>query len=135
MGGYSGVLRLCSGGGVGRQAAAGLTAGDDEDLTAGGAGGVRSEPHVDAADVEAVAALGEDSDFVPEGELREADRTVGEFGGAIGGVGELGEGAEDLLLEALVGGRLSGGSSTGGRGGEAAEPSAASDGDEPEDAD
>lgn len=96
---------------------------------------MRSEPGVDAADVEAMSALRQHSDFVSGGELRKADRAIGEFNSGFGGGGELGEGAEDLLLDTFVGGggrRLG----SGGRGeAEAAETAAASDGDEAKDAD
>lgn len=112
---------------------------------AGRAGGVGSEPRVDAGHVERVSAVGQHSDFVPVGEVGQTDGAVGESGGGIGGEGELGEGAEDLLLEALVGlgrrrgrrGRRRGATSAGGEGGgrgESSEPGAAGDGDEAEDA-
>lgn len=96
---------------------------------------MRSEPGVDAANMESMSALRQHSDFVSGCELREADRAIGEFNGGFGSGGELGEGAEDLLLDAFVGGsgrRLGSGS----RGeAEAAETAAARDGDETEDAD
>lgn len=97
---------------------------------------MRSEPGVDAADVEAMSALRQHSDFVSGGELREADRAVRKLDRRFRCGGELGEGAEDLLLDAFVGGggrRL--GSSVGGGEAEAAETAAAGDGDEAEDAD
>lgn len=114
----------------------------NQDPAAGRAGGVRSEPRVDAGHVERVPAVGQHSDFVPVGEIRETDGAVGESGGGFGGEGELGEGAEDLLLEALVGlgrrrgrrGRRRGAAGVGREGGESAEPGAAGDGDEAEDA-
>uniref|UniRef100_A0A8R7UV14 Uncharacterized protein n=1 Tax=Triticum urartu TaxID=4572 RepID=A0A8R7UV14_TRIUA len=40
------------------------------------AGGVRLEPHVDAVDVEAVAAAGQHARRLPGGELRDADSAV-----------------------------------------------------------
>ena len=85
---------------------------------------------------EAMSALRKHSDFVSGCELGEADRAVGELDSGFGGGGDLGEGAEDLLLDAFVGGggrRL--GSSVGGGEAEAAETAAAGDGDEAEDAD
>jgi len=96
---------------------------------------VRSEPAVDAADVESMSALRQHSDFVSGGELREAYSAIGEFNGGFGVGSELGEGAENLLLDAFVGGggrRLGSG---GRREAEAAETAAARDGDEAKDAD
>lgn len=99
-----------------------------------------SEPLVYTDDVKAVAALRELADLVADGELGETDGTVGELGGGIGGEGELGEGAQDFLLDALVGPRerrTGQGVRVGGRsdGREAAEPSASSYGDKTQDAD
>lgn len=53
--------------------AAGGRQGDDEEAAAGGAAGVVAEPGVDAADVEAVAALRQHSELVPLLELRQTD--------------------------------------------------------------
>lgn len=93
---------------------------------------MRSEPRVDAGDMEGVAALRELPDLVSDGELGEADGAVGELGGQFGTEAELRECAKDLLLEALVGRRRrwSGGAAGGGAPGrEAAEPGAPSHGD------
>lgn len=106
-----------------------------QNLTARWTRGVRSEPGVDTANMESMSALRQHSDFVSGGELREADRAIGELTCGFGCGGELGEGAEDLFLDAFVGSsgrRLW----SGGRGeAEAAETAAARDGDEAEDAD
>lgn len=91
---------------------------------------MRAEPHVDAADMEAVAALRQDADFVPSDEFRQADGAVREFGIKTGGEGLLGEGAEGLLLEAFVGGRGRRSGASVVEGGKAAQPGAASDGKE-----
>ncbi|KAK9109535.1 hypothetical protein Sjap_017595 [Stephania japonica] len=105
-----------------------------EKAPAGGAGRVGSEPRVDAADVEAVAALGQHSDLVALSEVGEADGAVGgQFpgGGGGGGVGELGEGVEGLLLEALVGSDRAGGPAAGpGAAGHRHEPDHADEGAE-----
>nr|GMD22917.1 predicted protein [Ipomoea batatas] len=110
---------------------AAVAAVDEEDLAARRTGGVRSEPSVNTSDVEAVAAVRQDSDFVSGGELREANGAFGEFGGEFGGEAELGEGLEDLLLQAFVGRRRR---RIGGSGRDPADPGAASDGGEAEDA-
>lgn len=60
-------------------------------LTARGAGRVRSQPHVDALHVEAVAALRQLPDLVSRGELGEADGALGELGSAVSRVSELRE--------------------------------------------
>ncbi|PQQ11230.1 hypothetical protein Pyn_18901 [Prunus yedoensis var. nudiflora] len=60
-------------------------------LSAGGAGRVRSQPHVDARHVEAVATLRQLPDLVPGGELGEADGALGELGSAVRRVSELRE--------------------------------------------
>lgn len=57
-------------------------------LPAGRAGGMRGEPRVNAAHMEAMIALGQNSDLVALQELRQADRAVGTgqclgFGGAV----------------------------------------------------
>ncbi|KAK2977165.1 hypothetical protein RJ640_027778 [Escallonia rubra] len=62
---------------------------------------MRAQPHVNALDVEPVAALRHDADLVAAGVLRQADGALRrELPGRGGVVGELGEGLEDLLLEA-----------------------------------
>ncbi|KAK3034202.1 hypothetical protein RJ639_034342 [Escallonia herrerae] len=83
-----------------------------------------------------MAALRHDADLVAAGVLRQADGALrSELPGRGGVVGELGEGLEDLLLEAPVGGGLaSWGAAAGGRA-TAAEPGAAGHGYETDDAD
>lgn len=73
--------------------------GDDDSGAAGGAGGARAEPGVDACDVEGVAAAGEHAQRVAVGELVEADGAVGG-----GGSGEWrgGQRVDGLLLQALL---------------------------------
>lgn len=91
---------------------------------------MRSEPRVDAGDVESVAALRKQADLVAVGVLRQADRALAELGVGGGGVvSEPRKRLEDLLLEAFVGG---GG---GGGGGAVTEPGASGHGDEADDAD
>lgn len=104
-GSKSGVGYRCGGGGGGRrsrQFAALLAPGGDQDLPARWTGGVRSEPSVNTSDVEAVAAVRQDSDFVSGGELRQANGAFGEFGGEFRREAELGERLQDLLLQAFV---------------------------------
>ena len=133
-----GIRWLSRGAGArrGGEATALVASRNHQNLTARRARRMRSQPLVDARQVEPVAALRQHSDFVAGGELRQADRAVGELARGLDGGGELGEGAEDLLLNAFVGGgrrrRRSGG---GGGEAEAAEAGAAGDGDEAEDAD
>lgn len=109
----------------GREAAALLTAPSGQDLAAGRARGVGPQPRVDASGVESVAALRKHANFFSLGELRQADGAVGRqplLAGA--GEGELGEGSDHLLLQALVGRDLTLGVAAGG-GGRAADPGAA----------
>lgn len=69
-----------------------MTRGDDEDLTAGRAGGVGPKPGLDARHVEAMATLREYEDLVSGGELGQADRALGgELGGRVGREGQLRE--------------------------------------------
>lgn len=88
---------------------------------------MRAKPGVNTGDVESVAAVGEDSDLVALGELGQADGALSELplDGGSRVEGELGEGAESLLLEALVRESWRGGGI--GSGGCAAEPRAAGD--------
>lgn len=94
---------------------------------------MRSEPSVDADDVEAVAALRQHADLVAVGVLRQADSALAASaartgcGGELLVVGVLRERLEDLLFEALV--VLVGGSRAAVAGGAAAEPGASGDGD------
>lgn len=64
---------------------------DLRNLTAGRAGRVRSEPRVDARNVEAVATLRKLPDLVPGGELGEADGALRELGSAVRRVRKLRE--------------------------------------------
>lgn len=113
-------------------------AGGIQDPSAGRAGGVGGEPLVDARQVEGVAAVRKHSDLVTCGKFGKADDAVviRKIGSGLRREGELRERAEDLLIQSLVGlGRRKGGpDSVGGRRGEAAEPGAAGDGYETEDA-
>lgn len=68
---------------------------------AGGAGGARPEPRIDAADVEAVAAPRQHAQVLPVGELREAYHALGRRGGERGAEGDGGERVDGLPLEAL----------------------------------
>ena len=67
---------------------------------------MRSEPRVDAYDVEPVAAVRQHSDFFSGDEFRQADGAIGEFHGVFDGVSEFRERIEDFLLQAFVCRRL-----------------------------
>lgn len=60
---------------------------------------MRSQPRVDAVDVESVAALRQDSDFLAGGELGEANGALGQLlVGAVVAVGHARERFQDLLF-------------------------------------
>lgn len=91
---------------------------------------MRSEPSVDAAHMESMAALRQDTDLLADGELRQADGAVfGEFSGVLLlRVRHLWERLQDLLLKAFV--RRCRSSAT--YAGESPEPGAPSHSDESE---
>lgn len=96
--------------------------------------GVGPKPRVDARHVEAVAALRQHADLVAVGELRQADRALRRRHPLLRravDVGEFRKRLENLLFEAFV--RQSPRRRTAGAGA-TAEPGAASDGDETDDA-
>lgn len=74
-------------------------------MPAGGAGRVRAEPFVNAADVEAVVALGQHPDPLPGGEVGEADGALGVQAGQleVGRIAYDGESLEGLLFNPRVG--------------------------------
>lgn len=94
-------------GGDSRKLAAFLTPGHRQNLAAWRTGGVRTQPGVDAEDMEAMAALGQHPDLIPFHELPQANRTLhwSKLCNSIAvlGVRELGEGLKDPLLETSVG--------------------------------
>jgi len=75
-----------------------LGRGGDDAGAAGGAGGTRAEPGVDAGHVEGVVAAREHAQRVALGELGEADGAV-RGGGGGGGEGHGGQRVDGLLLE------------------------------------
>ena len=76
--------------------------GDLQKQTTRRARGVRSQPRVDASDVESVAARRQHSDLVSGDEFRQANGAIGKLADVAARVSEFGNGFEDLLLEAFV---------------------------------
>ena len=64
--------------------------------------GVRSQPRVDASDVESVAARGNTRISSPVTDSAQANGTISELADVAARVGEFGNGLEDLFLEAFV---------------------------------